>query len=568
MKYASGAMNARSGIVLLSLLLIPSCGGGSDSAGPPAVSGPAAWPQWGQNPQHTGSVDVAAQSPDRLIFETVVDPFVAQEIQTSGRGALLVHYPAPLASGNDVFLMTKSGTYTSAGNWASQEWGWKRLHWQDGSLREVWNYRSDWKPVPSGGVLGWEPVNQAALAGGFLYLPGFGGTVLKLDANDGSLVARINPFGASPDPQIFVSGPLAASAGGEIYYNAIRLDPADPWRRDVLDAWLVRVTTDARASVARYPDIVSGAPSAGAQCLTAFSTEPLPWPPSANATPPSSACGSQRPGVNVAPVIGHDGTVFTVSRAHFNSRYGYLVAVNADLSRRWTSTLRERFDDGCGVPASGGGVLPPSGAAGGCRSGSRLGVNPLTNRLGDGEVNDLSSSSPVVAPDGSILYGAYSRYNYSRGHLMKFGANGGYLASYSFGWDTTPAARGSAADYSVVIKDNHYDGVGSYCGSCASDGLVGQYFVTQLRGDTLAAEWRFQNPNRDEWCINAPALDRNGDVFGIAEDGFLYAIGSDGTLRNSLFLEQPLGAAYTPLAIDAEGRLYAQNAGHFFVAGR
>jgi len=58
------------------------------------------------------------------------------------------------------------------------------------------------------------------------------------------------------------------------------------------------------------------------------------------------------------------------------------------------------------------------------------------------------------------------------------------------------------------------------------------------------------------------------DVFGIAEDGFLYAISSDGTLRKSLFLEQPLGAAYTPLAIDAEGRLYAQNAGHFFVAGR
>jgi hypothetical protein len=270
----------------------------------------------------------------------------------------------------------------------------------------------------------------------------------------------------------------------------------------------------------------------------------------------------------VAPAIGRDGTVYTVSRTHFNSRYGYLVAVNADLSPRWTSTLRERLADGCGVPASAGGVLPPNGAAGGCRSGARLGVNPITNRLGDGEVNDLSSSSPVAAPDGSILYGAYSRYNYSRGHLMKFDANGRYLAAYSFGWDTTPGVRANGASYSIVVKDNHYDGVGSYCGGCAPEALEGQYFLTQLRGDTLTPEWQFPNPNGYEWCINAPAIDRNGDVFGIAEDGFLYAIRSDGTLRKSLFLEEPLGAAYTPLAIDAEGRLYAQNAGHFFVAGR
>lgn len=560
-------MNTRAPIGVLCLLLMPSCGG-NESAGTPPVSGPVAWPQWGQNPQHTGTLDVVAQSPDRLLFETVVDPFVPQEIQTSGRGALLVHYPVPLASGDDVFLMTKSGTYTGPDNWASQEWNWKRLHWQNGSLSEIWNYRSDWKPVPPGGVLRWEPVNQGALAGGFLYVPGAAGTLIKLDVNDGSLVTRINPFGASLDPRIFASGPLAATANGEIYYNALRLDPADPWRRDVQDAWLVRVTSDGRASLARYADIVSGAPGARAECLTSFTTEPLPWPPSADATPPSAACGSQRPGVNVGPVIGHDGTVYTVSRAHFNARYGSLVAVNADLSPRFTSTLRERFADGCGVPASGGGVLPPNGAAGGCRSGSRLGVNPLTNRLGDGEVTDLSSSSPVVAPDGSILYGAFSRYNYSRGHLMKFDANGRYLAAYDFGWDTTPAVRATGAGYSIVVKDNHYGGVGSYCGSCAADPLEGQYFVTQLRGDTLAPDWHFLNPNGFEWCINAPALDRNGDVFGIAEDGFLYAIRSDGTLRRSVFLERPLGSAYTPLSIDAEGRLYAQNAGHFFVAGR
>ncbi len=562
-------MNARGPLALVALLLLPSCGGNdSDGDAPPAVSGPVTWGQWGQNPQHAGSVDVAGQSPDRLLVERVVDPFVPQELAQSGRNSLLVHYPVPLVQGEDVFLMTKGGAYTTRDNWASQDWGWSRLHWNGDRLDEIWNTRSDWKPVPSGGVLPWEPVHQAALAGGFLYVPAAAGGVTKVNVNDGSVAGRIAPFGS--DASVFVTGPLAADAAGNIYYNALRLDLADPWRRDAADAWLVKIATNDAASFVRYRDLVPDAPT-GATCLTSFSNEPLPWPPSADATPPLGRCGAQRPGINVAPAIAPDGTIYTVSRGHFTSRYGYLVAVNPNLTPRWAASLRERLSDGCGVPESAGGVLPPNGVSGGCRPGSRLGVDPTTNRLGSGEVNDLSSSSPVVAPDGSILYGAYSRYNYSRGHLMKFGPSGQFVVAYDFGWDTTPAVTGTAAGYSIVIKDNHYDGVGSYCSNgqfCPPNDWADSYYVTRLRGDNLTPEWRFANPNTDEWCINAPALDRNGDVFGIAEDGLLYAIAANGTLRKSLFLEQPLGAAYTPLAIDGQGRLYAQNAGHFFVAGR
>ena len=56
-----------------------------------------------------------------------------------------------------------------------------------------------------------------------------------------------------------------------------------------------------------------------------------------------------------------------------------------------------------------------------------------------GRVLDDASSSPTVAPDGSILYGAYTRYNWAQGHLFKFSAAGDFQAAYSFGWDTTPA---------------------------------------------------------------------------------------------------------------------------------
>jgi hypothetical protein len=558
-------MKLRVPLALVSLLLLPSCGSNSGGGETPDVSGPATWPQWGQNPQHAGVADVVAQSPDRLIIERVVDPFVSQELASSGRNSLLVHYPVPLTSGDDVFLMTKGGTYTSAANWASQDWGWSRLRWDGDRLVDVWSFRSDWKPVPNGGVLRWEPVHQAALAGRFLYVPGAAGSVIKLDASAGTVATRISPFGA--DTSVFVTGPLAADGAGNIYYNALRLDLADPWRRNAVDSWLVKIATNDTASFVRYVDLVRNAPS-GSTCLTTFSTEPLPWPPSPQATPPQGLCGRQRPGINVAPVVSPDGTIYTVSRAHFSARYGYLVAVNSDLTPRWAASLRERFSDGCGVPASAGGVLPPNGAPGGCRNGAPLGVDPTTNRLGGGEVTDLSSSSPVVAPDGSILYGAYSRYNYSRGHTMKFSPSGRFVTAYDFGWDTTPAVFGTSANYSIVVKDNHYDGVGSYCATCAADPLEDQYFVTRLHGDTLRPEWHFGNPNGDEWCINAPALDRNGDVYGIAEDGFLYAISANGALRKSVLLEAPLGAAYTPLAIDAQGRLYAQNAGHFFVAGR
>ena len=71
-----------------------------------------------------------------------------------------------------------------------------------------------------------------------------------------------------------------------------------------------------------------------------------------------------------------------------------------------------------------------------------------------------------------------------------------------------------------------------------------------------------------EWCINAPAVDREGKVFVHSEDGSLYVIDRGGLVVKSLFLRRPLEAAYTPLSLDASGRIHAQNAGHFFVVGR
>ena len=69
-----------------------------------------------------------------------------------------------------------------------------------------------------------------------------------------------------------------------------------------------------------------------------------------------------------------------------------------------------------------------------------------------------------------------------------------------------------------------------------------------------------------EWCVNAPAVDANGSVFANSEDGNLYII-RNGSLVNSVFTNLAIGAAYTPLSIGPDGKVYTQNDGRLFVTG-
>jgi len=80
------------------------------------------------------------------------------------------------------------------------------------------------------------------------------------------------------------------------------------------------------------------------------------------------------------------------------------------------------------------------------------------------------------------------------------------------------------------------------------------------------------HPNGFEWCINAPAIDGEGNVYVESEDGNIYVLdqGYSGvftTPKFKLFTNLAVGAAYAPFSIDVQGRLYAQNNGHLFVVG-
>jgi hypothetical protein len=555
------------------------------------------WAQWGRSAQHTSTTNAVGQQAGRLLEDVIYDPFVdAEKSDPNSAGDLLVHYQVPLLDGSNVFMEFKSGVYTGIAHWETQIWNEKRLKWVRGRLREQWSFRSDWKPAPygsfrSGNGPGWEPVFHAALSGGAIYIPGAGGSVFKLNKTNGRLVARISPFGPALDPNIFLSGPITADTKGNVYYNVLQLDAAKPWDVDVVNSWLVKVMPNNTFLTATFASLTPGAPGGKDQCPGVFNAGDLPYPPSPNAVPPPPPviCGSQRPGLNSAPAVAPDGTIYTVSVAHLWSRTAYLVAANNDLSPKWISAMSDRLQDGCNV------LLPPNGQPGGCRAGAVTGVDPAQNRPGAGRIIDDMSSSPVVAPDGAIFFGAYTRYNYSQGHLMKWSPGGEFLAAYPFGWDDTPAIFAHDGTYSLVTKDNQYS-VGSYCDDeavCPPDrtgtnpGFPEAYFMTRLNAD-LEVEWRWQNSNplsctRDahgqvscvsdhpagfEWCVNAPAVDRNGVVYSNSEDGNVYVIGSDGTLREHLFLNLALGAAYTPLSIALDGKVYAQNDGHLFVVGK
>lgn len=563
------------------------------------------WPQWGLNSQHTlFDAGIVGQPLNQNAVNLVYDFNVAAEqADPNAAGTLLVHYQVPLVDGNDVFIESKDGTYSN-NTYSTQRWHQNKYTWQGSKFVKVWTFDTDWF-APGSSSDFWEPVYHAVLANGFLYDPGEGGTIFKINKTDGSVVERINPFGTTIDPNTYTASPLSSDSAGNVYYNVVQISTPPTqsfFTNDVVNSWLVRVAPDDTITKVSYTTLLSQAvikgdpvqPATG-RCNVSFSPSQLPWPPQPNSNPQTTACGTQRAALNIAPAIAPDGTIYTVSKNHFVTRYNYLIAVNPDMTGKWAASFRGRLNDGCGVSFP---IGNPGGAAanGGCTAGATFGVDPATNEPPPARVLDDSSSTPTIAPDGSIFYGAYTLYNWAQGHMLHFSANGDFLNSFNFGWDTTPAILPHDGTYSVVFKNNHYGGAGfgDYCSdpnwcpdrSNPNASFLGpeQYFVSQF-DPNLNIQWSFQNtntqsctrnsdgtvscvsdhPNGFEWCVNAPVLDANGVVYANSEDGNLYAIAQGGTMLQRIFQQLAIGAAYTPASLDSSGRIYSQNDGHLFI---
>ncbi len=534
----------------------------------PRPAAASEWLQWGRTPQHRGVSPVQGQRPERILDSLVYDPFVPQMRADSGFDALLAHYSVPLISGGAVYMVFKSGAHTGLGNYDSIDWSVKKLEWINGHLQAVWTFETDWKPVPLA-LAGWESVLLPAISGHDVYVPGLGGTIHRVATETGISEGRVNPFN-DVDPSRYVAGGVAAAPDGSVVYNVIDL-PANV-EGDAEGAWLVKVGHESdEPERVSFSALVPGAPAASALCQQQFSTDERPWPPTPTAVPPSAPCGSQRPGINVVPAIAEDGTIYTVSRAHHSDRYGYLVAVNSDLTPRWAESFRGILNDGCGV------LIRIDDTNRGCRTGATVGVDPATNDQPAGRVRDAGTSSPVVLSDGNVLIGTSTGYNFSRGHLFKFSAQGDVLATYDFGWDLTPAVFEHDGTYSILIKDNHYnspDGIPSYNVTSLDANLVPEWTflatntescVRQPAGPIVCVD---DHPNGFEWCVNQPALDADGTAYLNGEDGVLYAFDRAGNVVGEIFLDTALGAAYTPLSLGPDGIIYTQNNGVLFAIGQ
>jgi hypothetical protein len=535
------------------------------AAGLPATAPAQDWLQWGRTPQHRGVSPVRGQRPQMILDSLVYDPFVDE--MKAETESLFAHYSVPLIREGAIYMVFKSGTFTGFGNFDSIDWSVKKLEWIGGRLQTVWTFETDWKPEPLA-LTAWESVLQPAISGHDIYVPGLGGTLHRVATETGISEGRVNPFSVI-EPSRYVAGGVAVGPDGSLYYNVIDL-PADP-EADVDGAWLVKAFHESDAAVAvPWSTLVPGAPQASSQCQTQFPTDQRPWPPTPTSVPPSVACGSQRPGINVVPAIADNGTIYTVSRAHRSDRYAYLVAVNPDLTPAWKASFRGILNDGCGV------LVRIDDTNRGCRTGAAIGIDPATNDQPAGRIRDAGTSSPVVLPDGNLLIGTSTGYNFSRGHLFKLSAQGSVLATYDFGWDITPAVYEHDGTYSIVIKDNHYsspDGIASYEVTTLDANLEPEWSflatntescVRQPGGEITCVD---DHPQGFEWCVNQPALDADGTAYLNGEDGVLYAFDRSGHVVGQVFLDTALGAAYTPLSIGPGGIVYTQNNGVLFAVG-
>ncbi len=74
--------------------------------------------------------------------------------------------------------------------------------------------------------------------------------------------------------------------------------------------------------------------------------------------------------------------------------------------------------------------------------------------------------------------------------------------------------------------------------------------------------------HRSDVCPPSPSDGPfNITQLAISEDGNRYAIQQGGVLKQRIFLELAIGAAYAPVSLGPDGKVYSLNAGHLFVVG-
>jgi hypothetical protein len=216
-------------------------------------------------------------------------------------------------------------------------------------------------------------------------------------------------------------------------------------------------------------------------------------------------------------------------------------------------------------------------------------VDPSSGRAA--EINDLSTASPTIGPDGDVYYGVledpFPDHN-DRGWLLHFDATLATLKTPgSFGWDDTvsivPAkvvgGYAGSSKYLLMTKYNNYIGTLTGDGenkmaildpnATQPDEYGAKHTTVMKEVDTILGPTPNPNGGVYEWCINSASVDpETASVFAGSEDGHFYRWDlSNNTLSQSLFLNPPTPEAYTPSMVGPDGTIYSINNATLYAIG-
>jgi hypothetical protein len=270
-----------------------------------------------------------------------------------------------------------------------------------------------------------------------------------------------------------------------------------------------------------------------------------------------------------APALSSDGTTLYVSVNEGGNYYGYLLALDSTtLATKDKVFLKD----------------------------------PRNTNANNAGLLDVSTATPMVAPDGTVFYGIFGNpYNGSRGFLLHFSAD--LSTEYTpgaFGWDDTasivptsmvPSYHGTSP-YLIFSKYNDY--VAGEVGGSGGDGVnkvaVLDPFASQpdpnndgdsslqvmkevltMPGPTSDTYWVNQGyaNARREWCINDTVVDpRTKSILVNSEDGMVYRWNLvSNTLTQGVMVTTGVGEPYTPTLVGPDGTVYAINGGSLFALG-
>jgi hypothetical protein len=458
-------------------------------------------------------------------------------IDLNNTGAL-AHYGAPLITpANTIIVPQKTGA----------NGGFQINVFNAVNGAAMYSLTTDYVQPSHDWILPYQPALAVNSVDTRLYYPGDGGTIYYIDnpdsVNHGAPVQQVfyttlSNYQANAsgfNSTVFINTPITSDASGNVFFG-FRVQGTAPAPLNTTQSGFARIDPNGNATF-----VLAGT--------------------AAN----DSNIG--RDAHNSAPALSNDGTtIYVVVKGPTSDTYGYLLGLDS-------TTLATKF--------------------------KVFLKDPRNNNANNAEINDDSTASPMVGPDGDVYFGILGNpFNGSRGFMLHFSSDltvehpaGG------FGWDNTaaivpasmvPSYTGTSS-YLLMSKYNNYANAGGDNGDgvnrialldpnatqvdahASSNGMLIMREVLTVIGPTADVENRSSTLPLAvrEWCINTAAVNpATNSIFTPSEDGRTYRWN---LLTNSLSewvtLGPGVGEPYVPTVIGPDGTVFTLNGGTMWALG-